>query len=302
MTHAQNPPSDEDFPLSPEFKIPEETDSLGERAEEALSSLPGVFDSAEQPVPFSEESVNEEPPSQQMVIAPPLLNPLLKVKQFSESATVAQTSIPAAFPFSLLIEGQLSVHEREKLLDLLSRENMGIREVDLEPQLESGRILIPRISEYAGVLLVQALRGTSAELKLGPSDSIFSTSDTQEENDSSGLAAPSLQYCSADSLHPAESLPVTTETELPGFSQAIVIDVVVATAALRTELVEAERSTEYQELLEALHRELKYKAYRKGAQGIVNYHWTLTPLSLPTHYRLTVSGTAVKSPSLTSPS
>src|SRR5437764_1503439 len=82
------------------------------------------------------------------------------------SHPLEQVEVPTSFPFSLMIEGTLRPEEREKLIDLISREKFGIREVDLEPQLESGRILIPRISEYAGVLLVQALRNTQARLRL----------------------------------------------------------------------------------------------------------------------------------------
>jgi hypothetical protein len=85
-----------------------------------------------------------------------------------------------------MIVGRLTDHEREKLTDTLERNHMGIDAKDLVHQFEGDRVLIPRISEYAGVLIVQALRGTSATMRLAPSDQIFSTEDTRDETHSSG--------------------------------------------------------------------------------------------------------------------
>ena len=59
-------------------------------------------------------------------------------------------------------------------------------------------------------------------------------------------------------------------------------------------MVEAVHSMEYQELLERLQREIKYKAFRKGAVGVVGFSIQLTALSTPTHYRVLAMGTAVK--------
>ncbi|OFZ70214.1 MAG: hypothetical protein A3K03_05995 [Bdellovibrionales bacterium RIFOXYD1_FULL_44_7] len=59
-------------------------------------------------------------------------------------------------------------------------------------------------------------------------------------------------------------------------------------------MVEAESSSEYQEVLEGLKREMKYKAYRKGADAVVNFSISLTLLSVPSRYRLTAMGSAVK--------
>lgn len=238
---------------------------------------------------------------------------LEQVREFGENLPVGNLTVQAAYPFSLLITGPLSTEEKEKLLDLLSRENFGIREVDLEPQLASGKVLIPRISEYAGILLVQALRGSRAELKLAPSDSIFATPDTQSSAEDTLLLGrpgstpapvthPPLSKAhpapatGSEIAHPAESLPITPGEKLPGLPEdhIVVIDTVSASATLKTTAVEAERSTEYLEILEALQRELKYKAYRKGARAVLNFKVTLAQMTLRSHYRLTALGTAVR--------
>ena len=220
---------------------------------------------------------------------------LENVKLFSNQLGAGRASIAAALPFSLLITGTLKPEEREKLLDILSRADLGIREPDLEPQLEAGRVLIPRISEFAGVQIVQALRTASVEFRLGPSDQIFATDDTRtaEEEKLPPDSAPAM-HPNIDVRHDADSMPITHEPSLPQFPRVRVVDVVTASAAISTSAVEAERSSEYAELLEALQRELKYKAFRRGAQAIVAFSANLTSLASPTRYRLTVSGSAIR--------
>jgi hypothetical protein len=221
--------------------------------------------------------------------------PLEKVKQYSEQFSTARAAVPAAFPFSLLITGRLEPEERERLLDLIERENMGFRPIDLEPQLEAGRILIPRISEYAGIVLLSALRTAKAKVRFGPSDEIFATADTQDSTEEElDSGERETQAYTSDPVHPAEDLPITTETHLPGHVSHAVVDIVMASAALKTMVVQAESSPEYQLLLEALSRELKYKAFRKGATAIVGFSVQLQQLHLPMHYRVLVTGSAVR--------
>ena len=60
------------------------------------------------------------------------------------------------------------------------------------------------------------------------------------------------------------------------------------------EAIVAEHSTEYQRVLDNLQRELKYKAHRKGATGIVSFTIQTVPLTLPSQYRILVVGTAIR--------
>ncbi len=225
-------------------------------------------------------------------------SPMEKVRQFSDNINLGKASAPAAFPFSLRISGRLAPEEKARLLDIVSRENMGIREIDLEPQLDGDEVLIPRISEYAGVLLVSALRSAQVHMRLGPADEIYSALANREDTATEVALEDSGQReshsSSANPNHPAERIPLTAADSLPGMLPHVVIDAVTASVSLRTLTVETENSSEYQNALEALQRELKYKAFRKGAQGIVNFSIQLTPLSMPTHYRLLLVGSAVR--------
>ena len=264
---------------------------------------PKVFDT--EPVVHLDFNPLDQP-SSQILEKGPDLSPILDqppasasdvldhVKKFSEN--LAPTApVAAAFPFSLLIEGRLKPDEQEKLLDLISKEKIGIRAMDLELQLQKGKILIPRISEYAGIMIVQALRGVSAEMKLAPSDQIFSTADTRSEVTVEKESHTLSSIAGASPFeHPAENIPVTSERQLPGTMAGIMIDTVTASAMLKSTTVEMETSAEYLEILENLKRELKYKAYHRGGTAVVGFSVTLSPLSIPTHYRITAMGTAVK--------
>jgi hypothetical protein len=231
-------------------------------------------------------------------VEPAASSPMSDVKRFSEQLSVAKELVPAAFPFSVMIDGMLAPEEKERLLDLLNRENLGIRPMDLEPQLEEGRVLIPRVSEFAGVMIVQALRSSSARIRIGPSDDIFATDDTRADTDE-GIA-PHLNppvVTSYEAAHAADRIPVTPEASLPELGPYTVIDIVTASAGLSVQAVEAVRSTEYQELLEALQKELRFKAWRKGATAVLNFSVQLNLLTLPSRYRVLVTGSAVRSAS-----
>lgn len=247
----------------------------------ALEPPPPVTAKAEEPNPL--------PPLK------PATPPLQQVREYSNQVITSKPAVPAAFPFSLYINGPLRPEEQARLLDILARENMGIREIDLEPQLQSEKILIPRISEYAAIIIVQALRGARAQIKMGPSDSVFSTQETQAQpDDPFPDSEEKIANYTGESDHPAEEIPITTESQLPGLSH--LIDTIAVSGLLKSRYVEVEQTADYQDLIESLQREIKYKAYRRGAHGIVGFKIQLQSLPTPTHYRMIAFGQAVKPP------
>ncbi len=144
-------------------------------------------------------------------------------------------------------------------------------------------------------MVIQALRGTQAEMRFGPSDTIFSTEDTRSDpKETADPVEEKSTSFTADLSHPAEAIPVTAEDKISETTHFEVLDTLTASAVLKSKMVEAENSTEYQEIIEALQRELKYKAYRKGAIGIIHFKIQLNILSSPSHYRVLAMGTAIK--------
>ncbi|MFZ9596019.1 MAG: hypothetical protein ACO3A2_08075 [Bdellovibrionia bacterium] len=296
-----------------EFSLPQEEgeDAFSPPAESLplLEPTPHRDEGALESFNPLENSVNSSPQApapSSLDASPPLTprEPVENLRKFSEQLPIGKPHVPASFPFSVLIRGRLNDWEKEKLLSVLESHQMGIRPMDLEPQLENHQILIPRISEYAAVLLVQALRGVRAEIRVGPSDSIFSTELTQQSESEGYAQEHNEAHFGVDESHPAESLPLSSLDHLPGIgpqSRLQVLDTLTASASLKTQALEVESSSLFQQTLEALKKELKYKAHRKGATAILDFKLQLIPLTMATHYRLVVSGVAVELKSAPSP-
>lgn len=269
------------------FEIPNEIETPALPPLEAEAPLPQA-PSATAPPPSSRKPPRDHAPP--LAAAPP-------PKPSGNITVKAPQAVPAAFPFSVLIEGMLSDQEKEKLLDLLSRENFGFRELDLEPQLAQGRILLPRISEYAAVLVGQKMRGIQARIKIGPSDSIFATKETQAEADPSTQgysAGGTFTLTRSEGVHLAEEIPVSADGLHLKTSEYELIDTLMASAVLKSKAVEVETTPDYLDMVENLKRELKFKAFHKGAQAIFHFKVQLDFLSSPSSYRLTAFGSAVK--------
>jgi len=303
--YSEQPPPSTDAPANFDFSESRATatatptpTSISTPAPESVPTEAPQHSSPTPDVPAQPSRPANSPPGDPPGSMGPGRGPLEKLKNYSEKLSTQKPSGPAAFPFSLLIQGPLRPEEKQKLIELVTQENMGIREIDLEPQLAAGRVLIPRISEFAGILLIQALRATRAQIKFGPSDSIFTSQASREDSDintnPAEKATPVVETSLPDELaHPAENLPLTTGDQLPGGRAFTLIDLISASAVLKSKIVEAERSAEYHEIIEALQREIKYKAYRKGASAVILFKVQLNPLSSPTHYRILATGTAV---------
>jgi hypothetical protein len=221
------------------------------------------------------------------------------IKEYSESVSSTSVNVAASFPFTLRIDGHLTPQEAEKLIDVINRENMGFREVDLEPQLAEGKIMLPRISEYAGIVLIQALRGIQAKISFGASE-LFEgdTEETIETRPASIFSKSSDDFTlpASTSEYPVESpdaLPITQGEDLPQLGVYQVSETLIVSGMLSTRSLESTTSPEYNSLLEALMRELKFKAFRRKARGITLLKIQVTPLTLPTDHRITVSGTLV---------
>ncbi|MBU6376329.1 MAG: hypothetical protein KGQ59_10065 [Bdellovibrionales bacterium] len=205
-----------------------------------------------------------------------------------EPAPVAE----ASRPFHLWIRGQLKSHEKDQLVDLLARENFGIREVDLEIQFEAGQVLLPRISEYAAVLVVQTLRGASVEFELLPSEMALADGAPK----SLPKRFPHTPQTVSTLDHPAESLPITKDPFLPGHENAQIFDQLVATGLIREPEWNAESNDSYSQMVEALKRELRFKAHLKKADGLVHFEAKIlaSPWISETECRVQVSASAVR--------
>ncbi len=251
-----------------------------------LSSLFG-----NEPAPTVEPSFTATDLSRKIV--PPQFRGLDPIKQFSERATLTNANVPLSFPFSILLTGSIDESARTILKEILSDPEIGINPTDLQRQFDQGRVLVPRISETLAVEIVHLFRGTDIGIRMGPSESVFSSTDSLEETrDPLPLEQLSEQNRGVE-FADEESLPILT-TDLPANSRAEVLDSLIASATLRSSQVEIRSSREYQEMLDALRRELRYKAHRRGATKIVSFQISLTQLKDAASYRMVAIGTAVR--------
>lgn len=233
---------------------------------------------------------------------------LEEIKDFSEKSPLGHPIVEAEYPFSLLITGALTEDEKTKLKETIIDQNLGIPPSDLAVQFEENRILIPRISEYAGILIIQLLRNTKAKILFSPSDNKEDSDRDHSQEIDSDLESESsigdllpISYGeevsfteSAEDRTPANQIPLLVAAKPPeDVGPWKIIDSVTASGTLRTPLVEAQDSPEYENLVESLQKQLKYLAYARGANVVVNFTITLTPLSNPSVHRMTAIGTAI---------
>jgi hypothetical protein len=234
-------------------------------AEAALSPSPSDW---KEPQPETTVEATESSPSSGMELATP------------------RAAIPAQRPFTLWIEGQFTAEDREKIQELLEREDFGIREVDLELQWETGRILLPQVSEYAAMRVAQTLRESALELSM--------------QANMAAADGPSFQKApSTPSRHPAETIPITSqesvETAQPSESWAT-IDTILVTGLLKEPEWKAEQTDAFAKLVESLKRELRYRAHIKRAEALIRFKAEVltSPWPSASECRVQVSALAVR--------
>lgn len=267
---------------------PDSQDAVAGPSFEIEPSLPEVTDDAyQQPPPPLPKAMMDRRGDQVMD----------EIRDYAENSPVGSPEAPSEYPFSVMIEGKLRAPDRSKLMDLLSSNKVGISEMDLEAQFHANRVLIPRISEYLGVLIIQALRDAPVTMKLAPADEVFTTVGGSEVSslELKDYGPSHATVFSSVPSHQAESIPIVSGQD-EDVDQKVweLIDAVSASAFLQSTMVEVERSLDFEEKTNSIKKELKFKAYQKGADAIVNFSMTLTPLSSPMQYRLIAIGTAVK--------
>jgi hypothetical protein len=249
------------------------------------------------PTPGSESEPEPKTDFQSESVVPPLASEPLASLEATESSPspgvtlpTQKTPIPAQRPFNLWVEGEFTVEDREKLTDLLEREEFGIREVDLELQWETGRILLPQISEYAAMRVAQTLRESSLELKMH-------ANMLEAEHLGTQKSPPSLTHTHA--IHAAEAIPITSLESIgstPEPEAWETIDTILVTGLLKEPEWKAEQTDAFSKLVESLKRELRYRAHIKRAEALIRFKAEVltSPWPSASECRVQVSALAVK--------
>ena len=178
--------------------------------------------------------------------------------------------------FSIQIDGPLSLAERNRLEDFLRKEQLGIQPEDLRLQFETGHLWLPRLSEYAVVLLVQQLRTTSAEIRVSAS------------SEQSGSVEPELEYQAVkeqDQRENHDALPDLLSGPPPTGTVFENLGIYSATALIPIDGVTAQlagpsASDAYSNAVRRIETEIQKRAQSKGAELISDFKlsWeALTP-------------------------
>jgi hypothetical protein len=268
----------EDFPASEETAIaPLEATQLGAADQTTTELLP---------VEMNADAANAQSTLTSIASAP--RDFLDDLKNYSEKSQGPIDEVAVHYPFHFYIEGTFGPFERDKLLLFITENSIGVSSIDLDLQLKSGRVLFPRISEFAGIKLIQELRDSGLDFRLTPStrdaDETFPPTEALHYHyePSSQSADPSLQPI---------ILVAANSAQLKQYEE---IDTVQASQFLKAEMVEAEKSELFQEVLERMTEALKQKARLKGGQALTHFEQKIVTLRLPSQYQLSVSATVLR--------
>lgn len=151
------------------------------------------------------------------------------------------------------------------------------------------------MSEFVCIAIAHLLRDSGARFRLGPSDRVFSGQANEDAPHVAGDTSTHLQHSGdPSSLHAAENIPVIAGNSLPAGQTWTVLDTVVASSMLKAEVVEFTKTPEFDDMIEGLKKELRFKAFHRGATAILQFTVQLSPLAVPTQYRLIASGIAIR--------
>jgi hypothetical protein len=213
---------------------------------------------------------------------------LTEIKAYAERSLETMLISDVKVPFHLLMSGAFDPFARDKLLLFITENQIGLSSSELDRQISAGRVLFPRISEFAGIKLIQELRdsGLSFQLKLSSRD------EDEILPQSPGVR---IEYDANNILSNPAPLPVVpVEAIQPEVWE--VFDTIQVIQFLKAEMVEVEHSELFQELLERMTLSLKHKAKIKGAAAVSSLKHTLNPLRLPSHYQVELSASLLKKP------
>ena len=216
---------------------------------------------------------------------------LSEIREYSENSQGLSETLPVFYPFHLYLRGKFGPFERDKLLLFITENPIGLSSSDLDLQIQAGRVLFPRIGEYAGIRLIQDLRDSGLSFILKPSD---------RDQDEIVQNETPLNYRftgthSGATVHDINSAKIPI---LPFSAAALALyeefDSIQGNQFLKAEMVEAEKSELFQEIVERLIDSVKQKAKLKGADALTHFTKTITPLRLPSQYQISVEATMLR--------
>ena len=284
------------------------------------SASPEIFENKNAPEDiFANDIANDIPnsePTRATAITPspePTKPNLDSVKSFGEKIIIGKPKIDANPPFSMLITNKskkFSDDLKKELQTILENEDLGIQFNDLVIQFETGKILLPQISEYAAVFIAQRIRDLVDNIELDLASEIFKSDSLADEpteqifNDAEMLEARTEEVHDIGAEPTKESdLFSTNLGEIAGFQVTRVLSIISHSEVISATIAENQHSQDFENLSDKLTKILIKKAFDLGAHGILGISYSLKPLEsgmdkgsgvIDRAYRVLATGTAVR--------
>lgn len=242
---------------------------------------------------------------------------LAETKKFGEKITVGAAKVEANPAFSLLARGIRGEKAIKAVEDALSNEDYGVRFDDVRVQLETGKLLVPQISEFAAITLAQKLREYVDQIELGPASDIYSSSAHSIDELTSHGMTQDLDWIDpsdankgeAQEIHDLSNEPAsenevftTNLPEMEGYTIRRILSALTVSEVVDAEIAEKEDSREFEQVIQRLNKEMIHRAYTLGASGVVGVSIALKAIdgyrdslgNIKRAYRVLASGTAVR--------
>jgi hypothetical protein len=217
---------------------------------------------------------------------PPPTAVLDEIRQYSEAKKEAPFDPGVRNEFHLLISGEFDTYSRDKLLLFLDNSAIGMTSSELDFQIKMNRVLLPRISEFSGIKLIQELRDSGLSFILKNSDPEDSLHVAQDEG-----VRIKIDFSESPNLE--QELPIYVSESYDVKAYAL-LDSIQLVQFLRAEILEVEKSELFQELLDRMTASLRKRAQLKGAHALTHLKHTVTPLRLPSQYQVELSASLLK--------
>lgn len=229
-------------------------------------------------------------------------NDLRDIKKFANQVIASEEGMEAYPAYSVVIEEVKYIEEVDSIIELI-KETKLYQEDDerLRLSLERGKLLIPRISEFAAIYLANKLRQFNLKFKVGLSDTLYAKASKDDaptimiSKKSIGLNR-SHHFVLDQSLR-LENIILSTTSQVEGFEVSEYISIVTEHIFLSPEKIEDEKfDQELSFIYEDLAKKLKPHALKNKANGIIGVNYQLTPIlrdEKTSQYKLTCTGNLV---------
>ncbi len=239
---------------------------------------------------FDTPDLDEPKPTPEYIPEPVYKQPetFEEVKRFAEESTFAGMGVEGNPSFSVLIRNVKFVEDVNDIIILMKElQLLSDSEEETRKRLSRGHLLVPRISEFAAILLTHKLRRFDIDIQMGLSDEIHPPKHHE---------APEAGLTSKHTLHQNQThhfhfdhpkleisqVIVSATPTLQGYQVIRYLGVASEHKTVPAEMVEDEASEEVPRYYQELAQKLRAHAVKAHSNAIVGLNYQLTPI--PSEY------------------